>query len=294
MDQLYAKTNGGSGQNAKYYFFNRPGFYEMCMVANTPKAQMCRGYFIVVYETVLQYITQSRYRTVQKLRNVNKTLPTIEERVVQRTNDKVGRFNAVKIHRELEETKELAEKLTKELEKFRSDKVQQDRIVTEMSKKIHDLNYTILQKEEDIEEMCILNAEVEGDRMEVEGKLERAKRDSEEKVLQMSQELEKLREQYENGARVKTKYNELVRKYNALVKKLHKEDAKDPTKVVDVKPKPSAKPVETTPKYTKTQLLTRTVADLKDICKSSGVGGYSGKTKPELVEWMLKNKKIQY
>lgn len=46
-------------------------------------------------------------------------------------------------------------------------------------------------------------------------------------------------------------------------------------------------------KYTETVLKEKTVQQLKDICKSCGIGGYSGKNKSPLINFMLDHKKLQ-
>tara|TARA_Y100000389_G_C17348828_1_gene457306 strand:- start:452 stop:697 length:246 start_codon:yes stop_codon:yes gene_type:complete len=45
-------------------------------------------------------------------------------------------------------------------------------------------------------------------------------------------------------------------------------------------------------KYNETFLKCQTVQTLKDICKSCGIGGYSGKNKAPLIKFMLEHKKL--
>ena len=47
-------------------------------------------------------------------------------------------------------------------------------------------------------------------------------------------------------------------------------------------------------KYNEKYLNQQKVQQLKDICKSCGIGGYSGKNKALLIKFMLEHKKIQW
>jgi len=46
------------------------------------------------------------------------------------------------------------------------------------------------------------------------------------------------------------------------------------------------------PKYTKNSLSCFTVKELKDICRTNGIGGYSSMSKSVLIEWMMTKDKI--
>jgi hypothetical protein len=47
-------------------------------------------------------------------------------------------------------------------------------------------------------------------------------------------------------------------------------------------------------KYSKPDFVVKTMKELKDICRTSGVGGYSGMKKDALINWMMTKDKIMY
>jgi hypothetical protein len=77
----------------------------------------------------------------------------------------------------------------------------------------------------------------------------------------------------------------ILRKSKPIIKPLIIDEVKNNLIVVPIVE------VKTT-KYNKTIFSIKTVKELKDICRTSGVGGYSGMTKSVLIEWMMTKDQI--
>ena len=63
-------------------------------------------------------------------------------------------------------------------------------------------------------------------------------------------------------------------------------------KVVAV-PKAEALKVSVQPKYTTISLTAKSMVELKDICRSNGIGGYSKYVKKDLIVFILTHKNMQ-
>jgi hypothetical protein len=386
IEEYDLNTNGG--QNQKFYFLNRVGFYQICMASTRPKARMVREYFVEVYEAVMNYVCRSRVRNIGRLMEVKKSIPFVEERIDKRVNDRVKTYTSFKNKSQMEDQAQLLEKMRGKIDELVSQKVQDDRIITDMDKKLKSITlskYELLdQKKQDDRIITENNARLSESKLsqyKAEEKLDELKKKNDECDLVVKE--------------LNNKYNKIVPEYKLLLKDFQKnkvlliyktkklqyqsdknlekdnqisklmkllDDKSGPQKLIRkikpvtiVNPKSATKklirkikpvvtqsitdlfvgtdttksqsavkklipkiksvviddvkesitelvvdPVEQKEvvvnvkevKYNKDDLNVKTMNELKDICRHSGVGGYSGKNKSILIDWMLTNEKI--
>jgi chromosome segregation ATPase len=149
-----------------------------------------------------------------------------------------------------------------------------------------DLKKTIIELED-------LNSETEGEKMEMEKKIgdletkltltKQENADAITKVNKILGELKlpinknlddykkdiaNLKIKLNDGARIKTKYNQLVKKYNSLVRTNKFRISPKKTKDVDKSPEPTVAELN----YTKAKFTAMSVKLLRDVCRINGVG----------------------
>jgi len=199
-----------------------------------------------------------------------------------------------------------------------------DEKVAKYKKTIQKLSRKIIKKDEEHKEVIrdieskINNQDVEQHKKIIK-KLKRKinKQDEEYKELikELKSKIDKLlnkiiNKNVKNNKQIKEEIEKNVKKdqeINRLMKLLGEKSNKNPKLVKKlIKPVPIITPVlviidekkvdnpivVNTTKYNKNIFKVKTVMELKDICRTNGIGGYSGMSKSVLIEWMLTKDKI--
>jgi hypothetical protein len=290
--------------DAKFYFINRVGFYQLCMASTKPKARVVREYFVEVYEAVMTYVCRSRKRNIDRLVKVKESIPIVEQRIKKRVDDSLNKFDSKKMAKELEEKNEYMKKMKKKIDELTDQKKQDDRIMSENNTFIKQIQLSQYEAEEKVEELKSKIVDQDEKVEKLKSKIDKlvpiynsSVRSNKQKQLLLSDKNKQLQKEVDKNSE---KDLEICRLMKLLEEKSVKKLLRKPKPIIkpliidEVKNDPIVEPVVEvkTVKYNKTVFSIKTVKELKDICRTSGVGGYSGMTKSVLIEWMMTKDQI--
>jgi len=317
--------NKNGGQNQKFYFLNRVGFYEMCIASSKPKATQMSGYFVTVYEAVMNYVCRSRVRNIDRLVKVKKSAPLVEERVDKRVKDKVSKFTVTKLDSDNKKKDTLIEEMRLKILELTDNAKHRDSIIGDMNGKMREREMNILKLEATVKKLTARKTKYMNRCRGVKTELETLEQKYENAMTRLKK--------YEEKALSGSKYNTKIEKYKKIIddnkgtttnlkEKLSECEEKLRCKIIknnklmriiikyrDENKKPASLPRENKTKliveslpvektklkctpnkestYTAGILGRKTMTELKDICRTNGIGGYSGNKKSILIEFML-------
>ena len=314
------------------YLMTRTGFFKLCMSANGVKARECRTMFAKVYELALKFATNMRIKMAKDGTSIYEKEKDVQDRIKEKIDKNSEAKLRIKI-KELEEQLKRNEELKQQAESERDNKntaygdsqrkrrelvlqvEEKDKQITKLDKRKTKYmnnykNSTLKLKElnEKVEkyEKKSVNNNSEQIKKRLQKYIDKSKK-QEEIVKNLEDQIGQYKKKLEDKIRRNNCLIKLVNKLKKDIEKLKKQeessdeesssqsDEEDEEEDEENKHEEEEKKEEekSTKKYTETVLKGKTVQQLKDICKSCGIGGYSGKNRSPLIKFMLDHKKLQ-
>ena len=327
------KNDRGKSEKTKIVLFTRSTYHRICCLSNKPKALEISDSFCKMYEILFKYIIATRSSVVQQNRDNKTREPVIKERVQTLVLQRTKKTNYDKIEKELENVNKKYEVLYKNMEKkdkkikeyketnkdllkkvggmvllsasldeykkkyecmndrktkymnrYRTTKTELDEKTQNLNDSEHKLkkyikkNQSHKKYEDKINKYSYIIKELEKSIADMNIKHNKYRN----KIIKMSSKIKKL-----------TNENTKLREENA---KLKEKTEKVTEKVTEKKTEKKTEKVTEIPQqcnYTKIKMQLMTKVELKDLCRSKGIGGYSKFGKSELIEFMLTNPKMK-
>ena len=288
---------------------NRVGFYEICMAASSAKAKQVRGYFVQVYEAVMNFVCRSRLRNIERLVEVKESKPIVVERIKKEVQKGIDKFKVAKDAKKvLELTKEI-NMMKNKIEEFENQKKMDDRVVADLNKKNKKIELKYYKEEEKYNKLMNDNTKALDRKTIFMNKYKTAKTELETSQKENKQYREENIKLKKKAKQADEKAKQAYEKAKQVAKQAD-EKAKQVAKQVDEKAKQAASVVESDSEdedsdsdsdsdsevevapilYTQQTLNIRNVKELLIICRTKNISGYSKKSKQQLIDFMLGHK----
>ena len=315
-----SKNDNRGGHNKLTYLITRTTFNRLCINAHRkPRAKQVAHFFAVIYEVAVSYVQRMRAKNIESGVNTRSSHEQVKERINQLVTQNVKKTNMYKISTELEELKNKFDEMKSERDKYRDELMEKNKSIKDLQEKVGSYSQLDLEKTLELEKLKKKNSNLKIkyrnsktilkttilEKNDIVEQLENYIDENKNlkkivKKYKQENELKKLVEQdseSDSEINIESKVEPKVVQSKVVQSKVEKGKVVEP-KVVQskvVEPKVEKGKVEKTkieqskPKYTTASLNSKSMVELKDICRTNGIAGYSKYVKKDLIVFILKN-----